>query len=73
MFHSYTCKTAYDSDDDEEYENKVEDLMPLAGLDNLANTCYMNSILQVLISINEIRSFFTTNAYLQFMEEKEVK
>jgi ubiquitin carboxyl-terminal hydrolase 19 len=33
------------------------------GLDNLGNTCFMNTILQCLSNTQEVREYFRTNAY----------
>lgn len=39
----------------------------LVGLVNLGNTCYMNSAIQCLSNIEEIREHFVTNQYLEFL------
>lgn len=65
-FHFDTCQVAFDSDDDEEYLDRKIDAakVPMVGLDNIGNTCYMNSVIQGLLSINFLRQFFTSNVYL---------
>jgi ubiquitin carboxyl-terminal hydrolase 2/21 len=38
----------------------------LCGLENLGNTCYMNSIAQCLSNTNELREFFLTNKFKKY-------
>ena len=40
------------------------------GLDNLGNTCYLNSIIQTLANINLFRKFLLDNKYLDFFMHK---
>lgn len=70
-YHHKTCSKAFDSDDDEEYDKTSTVGIPKAGLDNLGNTCYMNSTLQALFSLDYLRQFFTSNDYLKHLDEKE--
>ncbi|GBG32102.1 Ubiquitin carboxyl-terminal hydrolase, putative [Hondaea fermentalgiana] len=44
----------------------------LVGLFNLRNTCYMNSTLQCLSNIPQLREFFTSDAYLEELNEDNV-
>lgn len=64
-YHHRTCNQAYDSDDDEELLNMKTDATSRCGLDNLGNTCYMNSTLQCLANIPRFASFFSTNEYIE--------
>ena len=48
--------------------NKINIHRPLNGLNNLANTCYMNSTLQTLISITNLSDFFISNQYLNELD-----
>lgn len=70
-FHYNTCERAFDSDDDEESEKISLELQPTAGLENLGNTCYMNSTIQALLSVPSFSLFFSANQYSQQMNEKE--
>lgn len=47
--------------------------MPLLGFQNIGNTCYMNSTLQSIVSIDIIRNFFISNEYLKHLNEKQQK
>ncbi|KAK0673719.1 hypothetical protein QBC41DRAFT_241300 [Cercophora samala] len=48
------------SDNDQGFETKTEDLTLPAGLVNLRNTCYLNSILQYLYTVDVIRDLLQT-------------
>jgi ubiquitin C-terminal hydrolase len=60
-YHYQTCSQAFDSEDDEDFTQLSVDLTPQTGLHNIGNSCYMNSIVQALVSLDGIRSFFSTN------------
>lgn len=42
----------------------------LSGLQNIGNTCYMNSIIQALSSLNLFRSYLLTNQHLNVLVNK---
>ena len=39
------------------------------GLCNLGNTCYMNSALQLLFSVNFLRDYFTSGRFKKHVNE----
>ncbi|KRX00132.1 hypothetical protein PPERSA_10631 [Pseudocohnilembus persalinus] len=72
-FHGNTCEQAFDSDNDEEYNNKeiivTDKLQPEIGLINIGNTCYMNSALQCLAASSNYIQFYLNNEYKKFLKE----
>ena len=67
--HSKKCDLAYDSDDNKEIEKKINPARGLCGLENLGNTCYMNSALQCLSNIPELTEYFLSLKYKDDINE----
>ena len=63
-WHYKLCSQAFDSSDDEEYEEKRKPGISLCGLKNLGNTCYMNSSIQLVLSIEIIRNYLLSNKFV---------
>ena len=45
----------------------------LCGLENLGNTCYMNSVLQCLSSIQELREYYLDQEFIKHLTTEDVK
>jgi ubiquitin carboxyl-terminal hydrolase 5/13 len=43
----------------------------LTGMENLGNTCYMNSVVQVLFSLDEFKNFFIPRAISHIKNSKK--
>ena len=69
-WHYKLCEKAFDSEDDEEYEGKGKPKVPVCGLKNLGNTCYMNSSMQMLLSLDFLRNYFLVNGFYEQEVEK---
>ncbi|PFX27615.1 Ubiquitin carboxyl-terminal hydrolase 19 [Stylophora pistillata] len=62
-----TSSSSFDDDDDDDYYSDQElSYVGLTGLENLGNTCYLNSIIQCLANTRPLRDFFL---YEQFKED----
>ncbi|EGR33325.1 ubiquitin carboxyl-terminal hydrolase family protein, putative [Ichthyophthirius multifiliis] len=69
-FHSKLCANAYFSESDEEYDDKkIEKNTKKKGLENLENTCYLNSALQCILSTDEINKFYSQNEYKEHLKK----
>ena len=69
--HFNVCNNAFDSDDDAEYEQKKVSKVPLCGIKNLGNTCYMNSSVQLLLNIGFLFNFLGKNQYKGKISQSE--
>ena len=45
----------------------------MKGLYNIGNTCYMNSAIQCLIHIPELRNFFLTGSHLTCLNQNSIE
>ena len=68
-WHYKACSKAYDSSDDEEYQDKKKPGLSLCGLKNLGNTCYMNSSIQLVLSIEPLKNYLLSNKFIELFNK----
>ena len=57
-----------------ESENQQEELpIGLIGLENIGNTCYMNTVIQGLLAAPLFKDYLNSDEYLKHLKEKEEK
>ena len=66
--HQAVCKN-YGLDEDE-LKRSEKSKMGLVGLQNLGNTCFMNTSLQCISSCSELTNYFLTNHFKKDINEK---